>query len=272
MYFWPLHKASLQKTVKYKDAKVVYSQIGSGQPILLLHGFLEDRSMWAGFVLELAQKFNVISIDLLGHGETDSFGYVHSMQHHAEAVKTVLDAEAIDKVNIIGHSMGGYIALAFAKLFPEMVSKLVLFHSTAFADSDDRKKDRERVIQLVQRSKSVYIKTVLPSLFADDTRKGLKDEIQGLIDLANGFPKQGIVANIRGMMDREERIDVLRDAAIPKLIIHGELDPIISTNDMKSLADLNPNIQLKIVAGIGHMGHLEAPEICLDHIVEFCQN
>lgn len=272
MYLWTPHKTSLSKSVKYKGATVVYSQTGGGQPMVLLHGFLEERGMWDAYVEVLSKDFNVICVDLLGQGETDSIGYVHSMEEHAKAVKAVLDAEGIENYMVIGHSMGGYVALALAELYPETIDRLVLFHSTSYPDSDERKLDRERVINLVQRNKSIYVKTVIPSLFADETREGLTKEIQQTIDVATGFSEQGIIANIRGMMERPSRESVLRDGDFPKLIVHGNLDPVISTEDMQKQAALNDNISLKVVDGIGHMGHLEASDVCLQLITDFCNN
>ena len=228
--------------------------------------------MWNDYADRLSGNKNVICVDLLGQGETDCLGYVHSMHEHAKAVKCVLDAEAIENCIVIGHSMGGYIALELAESHPEMIQGLVLFHSTAFADTDERKADRERVTRLVQRSKTVYIKTVIPSLFADETRDGLKTEIDQLAQIADGFSEQGIIANIRGMMERPSRANVLRNGAFPKLIIHGEFDAVISADDIKEQSALNENISLKVVTGIGHMGHLEAPEKCLKLISDFCKN
>ena len=251
---------------------MVYSQTGSGQTLVLLHGFLEDRSMWTEFVSELQHDFNIITPDLLGQGETGNIGYVHSMEEMANAVSEVLNAENINKYTVVGHSMGGYVALALAELNPEKVSGLVLLHSTANADSDERKKDRERVIDLVKRNKAVYIKTVIPSLFADGWRIKLKSGIQALIETAYSYSDQGIIANIRGMMDRKSRSNVLASDEFPSLIIHGELDPIIPTSDIKALANSNENVSLVILAGVGHMGHLEATDKCLKAITSFCKN
>ena len=251
---------------------MVYSQIGSGQTIVLLHGFLEERSMWDAYVSGLKSNFNVISIDLLGQGESGCLGYVHSMEEHAAAVATVLFTENVENCAVIGHSMGGYIALALAEKQPDLVNKLVLFHSTAFPDSEERKKDRERVISLVQRNKNVYVRTVIPSLFSEENRDRLKAEIQAIIDIAIGFSDRGIIANIRGMMERKDRTRVLEKGLFEKLIVHGELDEVIMKKDAESMAKLNDNVSLEVIKTVSHMGHLEAPELCLKLISEFCKN
>lgn len=262
----------MRKSVQHKGVEVVYSQRGVGETVLLLHGFLEERGMWNQFTDELSKIYNVIAVDLLGQGETGNLGYVHSMEDHAAAVATVLDAEKVETFTVVGHSMGGYVALALAEQLPALTKKLVLFHSTAYPDSEERKKDRERVIDLVKRNKSVYVRTVIPSLFAEHTRTELQSEIQDIIDTANGFTEQGIVANIRGMMERKDRSDILKNTDYPKLILHGELDSVIPTKSLEKLAALNSNISLQVVSNIGHMGHLEAPEKCLQVISDFIAN
>lgn len=251
---------------------MVYSQRSVGETVLLLHGFLEERGMWNNYADELSKNYNVIAVDLLGQGETGSIGYVHSMEDHAAAVAAVLDTETVESFTVVGHSMGGYVALALAELLPAKIQKLVLFHSTAYPDSEERKKDRERVIDLVKRNKGVYVRTVIPSLFAEHSRTELKDEIQDIIDIANGFTEQGIVANIRGMMERKDRSAILKSISFPKLILHGELDSVIPTESVEKLAALNSNISLQVVSNIGHMGHLEAPEKCLRILSDFIAN
>lgn len=248
---------------------MVYSQRGVGETVLLLHGFLEERGMWNSYVDELSRTHRVIAVDLLGHGETGNFGYVHCMEDQAAAVIAVLNAEKVTQFTVIGHSMGGYVALAIADLMPDRLQKLILFHSTAYPDSEERKKDRERVIELVKRNKTVYVRTVIPTLFAEHLRAQLTTEIQSIIDVATGFSEQGIVANIRGMMERKDRSFILKDTVFPKLILHGELDAVIPTESVERLAGLSSTISLHIVGNIGHMGHLEAPEECLKAITDF---
>lgn len=258
-----------RKSVTHKGVEVVYSHMGGGETVVLLHGFLEERSMWDSYAEKLAKEYSVIAIDLLGHGETGCIGYVHSMADQAEAVAAVLAAEGVKSFRVVGHSMGGYVALELAHQHPDRIEKLVLFHSTAYADSEARRLDRERVIGLVQRNKNVYVKTVIPTLFADSTRPALVDEIKHVAAIAESFSEQGIIANIRGMMNRAPRLAVLKNAPFSKLLLHGEFDSVIPTEDMEKQVALNGNIQLVSINGIGHMGHLESPDECLAEIRKF---
>ena len=132
----------------------------------MLHGFLGSHEVWSGFIKKLSKKFRVIAIDLPGHGETPAIGYYHSVELLAQSVKAVLDTAGVRRYVIAGHSMGGYTALAFAELYSENVSGLCLFNSTSHADSEEKKKEREKVIQLVKREHKHYVAEVITSLFA----------------------------------------------------------------------------------------------------------
>lgn len=132
------------QTLLHKNTTVSFTDQGKGTAIVLLHGFLENQSMWTEFIPELTKKHRVITIDLLGHGQTESLGYVHSMEDNADMVHEVLSELRIRKAVLIGHSMGGYIALAFAELYPDTLKGLVLLNSTSRADSEERKTNRHR--------------------------------------------------------------------------------------------------------------------------------
>jgi len=242
---------------------------GDGSVLVLLHGFLEDSSIYDGMAKSLSASHRVLCIDLPGHGLSGVVGYRHSMEDMASAVRQVLDTLGIVSCTLVGHSMGGYVALAFADLFPMKTDGLVLFHSTAMADSEAKLKDRERAIAVVRKNAEAFVRNSVPMLFAEDCRKRLGPEIEALTDRASGFPARGIAANIRGMMARPDRIHVLRDAAFPVLIIHGALDPVIATEAILAQAALSPNVRLAVLEGIGHMGHMEAPDDCLRLIVSF---
>src|ERR1035437_7644456 len=136
---------------EFRKIKVRYTDNGEGRVIVLLHGFLGSHEIWSECVKKLSKKFRIIAIDLPGHGETPAIGYYHSMELLAQSVKAVLDKIGVRRYLIVGHSMGGYAALAFAELYPENVSGLCMFHSTSYADSEGKKKDRDRIIGLVKK-------------------------------------------------------------------------------------------------------------------------
>jgi len=255
--------------VQFRRVPVHFTVEGDGPAVLLLHGFLEDSSIYDGMMKALSASHRVVCIDLPGHGLSGVVGYRHTMEDMASAVRQILDTIGIECCTVVGHSMGGYVALAFAELFPMKTDGLVLFHSTALADSEAKLRDRERAITLVRKNAEAFVRSSVPMLFAEKNRKRLGPEIDALTDRAAKFPARGIVANIRGMMARPDRTHVLHEAAFPVLIIHGSLDPVIPTESVLAQAALSPNIRLEMLEGIGHMGHLEAPDDCLRPIVSF---
>src|ERR1051326_356905 len=152
----------------FRNVKVRFSDKGKGRAIVLLHGFLESLEIFNGLSDKLSKSFRVISIDLPGHGQTPSLGYIHTMELMAECVKSVLDFSGIRKYVVIGHSMGGYVALAFAEKFPQHIAGLCLFHSTAMPDSEEKKKDRDRAAEVVMHDHTQYVTDLIPKLFAKE--------------------------------------------------------------------------------------------------------
>jgi pimeloyl-ACP methyl ester carboxylesterase len=165
------------KTTIFKNTKIAYTDQGKGTAVVLLHGFYENKEMWNAFVPEFSKKHRVIAIDLLGHGKTECLGYVHSMEDQADMVHHVLHKLKIRKAVLVGHSMGGYIALAFAELYPEMVTGIALVNSTSMADSDERKLNRDRAIKAVKQNYSVFIAMSIANLFREENREKLLPQI-----------------------------------------------------------------------------------------------
>jgi pimeloyl-ACP methyl ester carboxylesterase len=142
----------------YKNTKISFTDQGKGTALVLLHGFLENKSMWDAFIPELSKKYRVITLDLLGHGDTECYGYVHAMEDQADMLYALTLFLKLRKVVLVGHSMGGYIALAFAELFPDHVKGLVLLNSTSRADSEERKVNRDRAIEAVKQNYAAFVR------------------------------------------------------------------------------------------------------------------
>lgn len=257
--------------VSVRNTDIYYSSKGAGPALVLLHGFLEDSSIFEHYQEVLSSKFCVVLVDLPGHGKSGTQGYVHSMDAMADCVHAVLLELNITTCMIVGHSMGGYVALAFAAQYGSKLVGFGLFHSSASADSSQKKIDRERSIKLVMRDSDTYVEAAIPALFAEANRSSFKTEIAGLIANAKAYSPQGIVANIRGMMARPERTTLLRETTLPVLIIHGAEDALIPTEVIREQAKLPANITFEEIPNIGHMGYLEAPDICMDLISQFAE-
>jgi pimeloyl-ACP methyl ester carboxylesterase len=249
------------KTTQFKKGTVAFSDTGKGKVVVLLHGFLGSHLIWKNTVDYLSASFRVIAIDLPGHGKTDSFGYVHTMDLMAKCVKSVMDSLGLKKYVIVGHSMGGYVALAFADLFPDNVRGLCLFHSTAYADSDQKKKDRTRSIKVVKGNHSVYTDEVIKNLFAPTHVDSLKNEVDFAQRIASQTSQQSIIAALEGMKDRPNRDVILGMAPYHIMMIIGRLDNVLSANDLLEQAELIQKKHILLLENDGHMGFLESSEV-----------
>ncbi len=244
--------------ILYKNTQISHSDTGKGNAVVLLHGFLENQTMWQDLVLELSKKHRVITLDLLGHGESGCLGYVHSMEENAEVVRAVLSKLRIRKAIFVGHSMGGYVALAFAELFPTTVKGLVLLNSTSKADSEERKANRSRAIKAVKKDYVGFIRLSISNLFNPDNRERLSNEIEKVKIVALKTPLQGIVASLEGMKIRKDRESVFRAATFPMLLILGEKDGVLNYEDNLKQIE-NTNVKL-VSFPDGHMSHIENRE------------
>ncbi len=249
-------------TATYKNTQIHYQITGQGTPMLLLHGFLENSTMWDALIPELAKKYQVITIDLLGHGNTDCLGYVHSMETMAKAVRTVLDQEKIAPTILVGHSMGGYVGLALAEHFPERIASLILLNTTAMADSPERKLNRERGIQVVKKNPHAYTSMAIGNLFAAKNRDRYADQITVIKTEAAKTPLQGIVAAQEGMKLRPDRTAILQEFSGTKLLIAGKKDPVLS-HDQSVIESKITNTPL-LSLDCGHMAHVENLEAVLN--------
>jgi len=246
------------KQIFYKNTVISYSDIGTGTAVVLLHGFLENKTMWEDLTPSIAKKNRVISIDLLGHGATECLGYVHSMEENAEIVKAILSHLRIRKAVILGHSMGGYVALAFAELYPKIVKGIVLLNSTAKEDSEERKTNRDRAVKAVKQNYINFVRISIANLFSENNRDRLENEIEKVKLAALKTPLQGIVASLEGMKIRKDRQFILKETDFKKMLILGKKDGVLIYDENLSQIE-NTNTEL-ISFPDGHMSHIENKE------------
>ncbi|WP_022828984.1 alpha/beta fold hydrolase [Flavobacterium antarcticum] len=246
------------KTIHFKNTKISFADEGKGTALIFLHGFLENKKMWNALVPEFSKKYRVITIDLLGHGKSESLGYVHSMEDNADIVHTVLAELRLRKAIFVGHSMGGYVALAFAELYPEFMKGLVLLNSTSRADSDERKANRDRAILAVKQNYNTFVRLSIANLFSENNRERLADEIEYVKEEALKTPLQGIVASLEGMKIRKDREVLLHFSAYPILLILGKKDPVL--NYIESLDQIEGTKVELVTFPDGHMSTIENQE------------
>lgn len=256
----------MQKNVIFKGKSIHYKMEGKGKSIILLHGFLESLEMWNAFADSLSEEYLVLRIDLPGFGNSEIINKVHTMELMADSVKAVMDQEQMEEAVIVGHSMGGYTALAFADKYPNHLKGLCLFHSQAAADTEEAKKNRDRTIQIVEQDRSGFISNFIPDLFAPENIQKFKTEIENLKTSAKRTSKEGIIAALKGMKARTDKLKLLKKLHIPVLFIAGKKDKRISANTIMEQALLPHHSEVLLLDNIGHMGYIEAKNKTLESL------
>jgi len=259
----------MRKTIVYQHKNIVYKIKGSGPALVLLHGFLESKAIWDDFTDTLQHGFTVVAIDLPGHGESELLAEMHSMQLMAGAVKEVLKAENIEKAVIVGHSMGGYVALQFAVENEEMIKGLVLFHSNANADTEEAKENRRRTINIVKQNRVGFIRQFIPDLFDQKHVAKYTDAIQKLQDQAVLMTPEAIIASLSGMRERSSQLQYLLITEIPVLFIIGKQDSRMPYNQLLAQAVIPSHSEILLLEDVGHMGYIEAPGKTLQALKHF---
>ncbi|NNC49921.1 MAG: alpha/beta hydrolase [Flaviramulus sp.] len=255
--------------IDHKGININYTDNGTGNTIVLLHGFLENSNMWLPFITPLSKSNRVICIDLLGHGKTECLGYIHTMEQMANAVYAVLEHLKIKSAYFVGHSMGGYVALALADKKPYLFKGLCLMNSTAKADTSEKKKNRDRAIIAVKQNHRTFIRMSVSNLFRPKNRTIFIKEIKQVVNEALLTPLQGIIAALEGMKIRKDRSNLLNNNNYKQLIIIGKRDPVLDYNLIISQAK---NTQIKIVEfPDGHMSHIENKRQLLYEIMHFIE-
>lgn len=232
------------------------------EPLVLLHGFMENLSIWNDLEPQLSKKFTLVKIDLPGHGQSDTLGEIHTMERMAEEVKKVVDDLGFQKnIHILGHSMGGYVALAFAEKYPQYLKTLTLFFSTYFPDDEEKKEQRKRSLPVIQEAFPHYVNAGIPNLFNPDELDILEGKINLAKEIALATDNAGAMACVKGMIERPDRRAVLDHPEIKFLILAGKHDNAVKTETV--ISHLPKSTQIKsYILDCGHNGHWEKPEIC----------
>lgn len=259
------------RTINIEGLTIHYRDEGRehAQTLVLLHGFLQSLDVWSTYVLTYMHSMRVITIDLPGHGLTDVFGKVHSMEFMAGVVKEVLNHAGVDQCVMIGHSMGGYVALAFADKYPYSLRGLGLINSHAMADSEEHRRCREDVCHQVLENRSSFILNFIPSLFDESRKLQLSQDIKDLHDQCLETSTESIIAAQQGMATRPSRLDVLQRLEVPTLFIYGKNDPRIPIEIAVSQALLPHHAEILLLDRVAHMAFIEEREYVKPRIKNF---
>ena len=255
--------------IKTNAAYISYNILGHGKTIILLHGYLESKEIWNDFANELAKNFQIIAPDLPGHGESSLIEANLSVEKMAESVKYILDKENVSSCLLVGHSMGGYVALAFLDLFPELLSGFSLFHSSPYADTEGKKQNRDREIDIIRQGKKAQVyNTHFPNTFAKEHVEEFAIEIENCKDVARNMQDKGIIAALEAMKERPDRSGLLKTTKIPVQYIIGEKDNFIPMEILNKL-QLPDHSEVVVLENSGHMGFIEEKENVLKAISGF---
>jgi pimeloyl-ACP methyl ester carboxylesterase len=255
---------------KYNGKKLCYDITGKGDTIVLVHGYLESSEIWSKFAGRLSKQFNVILIDLPGHGLSDIDAQSNSMESMALLIKKLIDELGIDKIFLTGHSLGGYIALAFLELFPERLSGYCLFHSQPFADSPETIEKRQREIKIVEAGKKdiMYPENIV-RMFGEQNLEKFSEALERSRVIASKISAEGIISVLKGMIARPQRVGLMEEGWVPCLWILGSGDRYIPCEEIQKKVCLPLNAKVVVLEHSGHMGFIEEEDRAVEIITRF---
>jgi pimeloyl-ACP methyl ester carboxylesterase len=239
-------------------SQLSYNDNGAGNILVLLHGFCESKAVWKDFEPSLSKKFRVICPDLPGFGESPLNKTNISIEYYAEVIHDLLKELNISKCTLIGHSLGGYVALAFAEKYPSLLNGLGLFQSTAFPDSEEKKEGRNKTIKFLEKhGVKMFAESFVAPLFYQQNREKLQKDIDFMTSIATGSSLNGVIEATKAMRDRKDRIHVLKNINVPVLFIAGQEDTVIPLEKTLEQCALPNDSHVHFLSGTGHMGMFE---------------
>jgi pimeloyl-ACP methyl ester carboxylesterase len=267
------------KQLVFQNKKIFYRTGGEGKPVMLLHGFAEDGNIWNYQIEKLREKFYVIVPDLPGSGASEMLEGEILIEDYAEVVKAIADIEITGKqqdkggknlFTLIGHSMGGYITLAFAEKNPGLLDAFGLFHSTAYADDDAKKETRRKGVEFIKRNgASAFLKTATPNLFSEKTKRENPELVEKLIDLSKDISAESLIRYYEAMIQRPDRTSVLKAFQHPILIIIGKHDNAVPLQSSLEQCHLPAVSHIHILQNSGHEGMWEEKDQATSFLLDF---
>ncbi len=255
------------QSVNYYNHQIAYDLKGKGTTLVFLHGFGETRQMWADY-LPFFEGYQTLTIDLPGAGDSDKMDV--SIARMAKIVNTILKTENIGKCVFIGHSMGGYVACAFAKMYEEKLLGFCLFHSQPYADTAEKKAGRNKAINFVKKNgNGAYFKGLLPMLFAKDFIENNKNTLDNLVKSASAMDPAAVIHQLQAMRNRPDNQSVLINAKVPVCFIIGKEDIAVPATNSLNQTFLPKISAIHILPNVGHMGMFEATAKTVGIIKDF---
>ncbi|GEO05316.1 alpha/beta hydrolase [Adhaeribacter aerolatus] len=252
------------------SASTIIDSGGNDKVLVFLHGFLESKEIWLEYTKPLQQDYRVILLDLPGHGENNAPREKYSMDDNAAFVQQALQSLNIKQCILIGHSMGGYTAMAFAERYPELLSGVVMFHSSALPDTEEKKENRNKTIDFIQKhGVEKFMDTFVAPLFYEGNRQKNQAAIQQLTETGKKVAPEAIIGTVKAMRDRPDRIKVLSTINFPFLFIAGKQDTAVTLEQTLQQCHLPKTAYTLFLEQTGHMGMFERPHETLAAIKGF---
>lgn len=252
--------------------KIWYTDSGKGMPVVLVHGYLESSEIWNGFSDRISSEFRVIAVDLPGHGRSEVYSETHSMEMMADIIRELLDKLKIEKAVLVGHSLGGYVTLAFLDLYPHYLAGYCLFHSHPLPDTPEIIEKRKKDIAAVMAGKKDLIyPDSIERMYASINLEKRKDDVKRSKKIASVIPGNGIIALLNGMMKRPSRVAVMEEGRVPCLWILGTMDNYIPYGIVQEKVKLPANANLFVLRNSGHLGFIEEEEQSANELMRFAR-
>ncbi len=246
---------------RINNIEIAYDDTGSGPAVVLIHGYPFNRSLWNEQVTALADRYRVVTLDLRGHGESETSTGASTMKLMAQDVAALMDELQIERAVVGGLSMGGYVALAFYQFFPERVEKLLLADARAQADTEEGKATRaEQVQQILADGMTGIVNAMLPKLLSPETVSKRPEIVKRVRDMMMRTSPEGAAAALRGMAEREDQTERLSQINVPTLIVVGKEDPITPVADSQKMHERIADSQLVVIDNASHVSNLEQPD------------
>jgi pimeloyl-ACP methyl ester carboxylesterase len=256
--------------IQLTGSKIRYRITGQGHCVVLIHGYLENMEIWNDYANALSGQYRVLVLDLPGHGKSACNMESVPMDYMADCLKLLMDQLSIARAALVGHSMGGYMALSFAERYPERLAGLCLLHSTPNADSPDKRDARLREIDLVRSGKKgLLFKEMIPNRFADRNLSRFSKEIEALTRMAIDTPDAGVVGALNGMANRPDRNAVIEKAQVPVHFIFGRADNLIPAEVARRQEERHGEARVVYLENSGHTGFIEERDQALSAIASF---
>ncbi len=264
----------MQKLIFNNNTEIFYHKTGNGLPVILLHGFGEDSRIWDKCREVLEKKCLLICPDLPGSGHSDMYiNSEASIEDYADIIHALLVFEKIDKCIMLGHSMGGYITLAFAKKYPESLVGFGLINSTAFADTEQQQERRLKSIRMIERyGPHEFLRQILPPLFADAFRQTNRELVETFVENAKSFKKETLVQYYTAMMQRPDNTAVLQKSSVPVLFVCGTEDTAAPLEDLLKQMHMPDISYIHILENTGHKSMFEAPGKLTNFMLDFIES